>query len=56
MFRQKEIEELDDFFKNLKDRKETCVYFYRINGYNQQISEFIQKYYETARRTGVSDF
>lgn len=53
MFRQKEIEELDDFFKNLKDRKETCVYFYRINGYNQQISEFIQKYYETARRTGV---
>ena len=54
MFRHQKIQNLDDFFKNLSDRG-TCqdIYFYRINGYTEEIEQFIRKYYETARRRGV---
>lgn len=54
MFRHQKIQNLDDFFKNLSDRG-TCqdIYFYRINGYTEEIEHFIRKYYETARRRGV---
>ncbi len=54
MFRHQKIQNLDDFFKNLSDRG-TCqdIYFYRINGYTEEIEQFIWKYYETARRRGV---
>lgn len=53
MLEQKEIQGLDDFFLDLADRKEKGVYIYRINGYNEQILAFIQKYYEAARMSGI---
>lgn len=53
MFEHKKIQNLDDFFVELNSRREKGVYFYRINGFNQQIKDFVIKYYEEARRTGV---
>ncbi len=29
------------------------MYFYRINGYTEEIGQFIQRYYEAARLSGV---
>lgn len=54
MFRHQKIQKLDDFFRNLSDRG-TCqdIYFYRINGYSEEIDRFIRKYYKNARRRGV---
>ena len=53
MLRRTSIERLDDYFIDLGKRKNKGIYFYRINGYNRQIHEFIQRYYETARLSGV---
>lgn len=53
MFEHRKIQELDDFFRELNNRREKGVYFYRINGYNGKIDSFIRKYYETARLSGV---
>ena len=53
MLRRTSIEKLDDYFIDLGKRKNKGIYFYRINGYNCQIHEFIQRYYETARLSGV---
>ena len=53
MLKHVEIRQLNDFFKKLGEREKKGVFFYRINGYNSQIDEFIQKYYETARSIGV---
>lgn len=53
MFEHRKIQELDDFFKGLDCRKEKGVYFYRINGYNEEVACFIRKYYEAARLKGV---
>ena len=53
MLEHVEIRQLNDFFKKLGEREKKGVFFYRINGYNSQIDEFIQKYYETARSIGV---
>lgn len=53
MFEHRKIQELDDFFKGLDCRKEKGVYFYRINGYNEEVARFIRKYYEAARLKGV---
>ena len=53
MFEHKKLVGLDDFFKNLDARPEKGVYFYRICGYNEQVSEFIKKYYDAARTSGV---
>lgn len=54
MFKHQKIQALEDFFKNLSDRRSReDVYFYRINGYTQEIRQFIRTYYETARRRGV---
>lgn len=47
------IRNLDDFFVNLNDRSSKGVFFYRINGYNKEICEFIKKYYNAARTAGV---
>ncbi len=47
------IEALNDFFKGLGDRKGKGVFFYRINGYNEDIDKFIREYYEAARKSGV---
>ena len=53
MFEHKKISRLNDFFTELAGRQEKGVFFYRINGFNDEISQFIQKYYEAARASGV---
>ena len=53
MLNHVKIEVLDDFFRGLADRKTKGVYFYRINGYNENIDKFIRDYYEAARKSGV---
>ena len=53
MLERKKIKDLNDYFLKLEERKEKGVYFYRINGYSEEVGEFIKKYYDTARRTGV---
>lgn len=49
----KKIQNLEDFFTELNARRESGVYFYRINGYNPAVHDFIRRYYETARNSGV---
>ncbi|MBD5546831.1 MAG: hypothetical protein HDQ97_05480 [Lachnospiraceae bacterium] len=53
MLEHKKIRNLSDYFVELNSRQNKGVYFYRINGYSEEISEFIKKYYDVARRTGV---
>lgn len=53
MFEHKKIEKLDDFFLELGNRPEKSIYFYRINGFNHEIEQFINRYYQDARMTGV---
>lgn len=48
-----EICSLGDYFVELSGRKSRGVYFYRINGYSEEIDAFIKKYYDAARKTGV---
>ena len=53
MFEHKALGSLDDYFLEYGKRREQGVYFYRINGYNDNIRNFLTRYYEEARRTGV---
>ncbi len=53
MFEHKKISGLDDFFMELSRRAGKGIFFYRINGYTQEIEAFIKKYYEAARKSGV---
>ena len=53
MFEQKALDSLDDFFLEYGKRREQGIYFYRINGYNDSVREFLVRYYEEARRAGV---
>lgn len=53
MLEHKKIQYLDDYFVELNSRKEKGVYFYRINGCSEEVRNFIKKYYDVARRTGV---
>jgi len=53
MFAHVKIKNLDDFFAERDSRPAKGVYFYRINGYTEEIGQFIQKYYEAARLSGV---
>ena len=53
MLEHKKIQNLSDYFVELNSRQDKGVYFYRINGYSEEIGEFIKKYYDVARRTGV---
>lgn len=47
------IRNLDDFFTDLDKRNSKGVFFYRINGYSEEIYRFIKKYYNAARTAGV---
>ncbi len=49
----KKLNSLDDFFLPLSKRKETGIYFYRFNGFSDEIKTFLNKYYETALKSGV---
>ncbi len=53
MFEHKTIRNLDDFFLKYAERPQRCTFFYRINGYNDEIADFLMKYYEAARDSGV---
>lgn len=53
MFEHKTLQSLEDYFKELNNRQEKGVFFYRINGYNEEIRNFIQRYYEASRQHGV---
>lgn len=53
MLERGKLDKLEDYFIDLSKRKGKGVYFYRINGYNQQIHAFIKRYYEAARHSGV---
>lgn len=53
MLKRVEITNPDEYFIDLGKRREKGVYFCRINAYNRQIHDFIQRYYESARLKGV---
>jgi len=53
MLEHKKIQNLNDYFLDLNSRQNKEVYFYRINGYSEEIGEFIKKYYDVARKSGV---
>lgn len=53
MLEHKKIQSLNDYFVELNSRQNKGVYFYRINGYSEEVNDFIKKYYDVARRTGV---
>lgn len=53
MFEHRKIQNLNDFFTELDKRREKGVYFYRINGFHEEIDRFIRRYYEAARTSGV---
>ncbi len=53
MFEHKILQNLNEYFLDLNQRSGKGVYFYRFNGYSEEIKFFIQKYYESARLTGV---
>ena len=53
MFECERLERLEDFFTGFAARPSKGVYFYRINGYSEQIRRFLIRYYQEARRSGV---
>ena len=53
MLQQTELTKLDDYFLPLSGRSRKGIYFYRLNGYNEGVRQFIVKYYEAARKNGV---
>lgn len=53
MFEHKTLQDVNDYFVELRARSHKGVYFYRIDGYNDLIKKFILEYYESARLSGV---
>lgn len=53
MFEHKILQNLDEYFLDLNRRGGNSVFFYRFNGLNGEVRQFIQRYYEAARLTGV---
>ena len=43
MLEHKKIQNLSDYFVELNSRREKGVYFYRINGYSEEVGEFIKE-------------
>ena len=54
MLEHKKIQNLSDYFVELNSRREKGVYFYRINGYSEEVGEFIKKYYDCLLYTSPS--
>ena len=52
-FKHMKIQSLDDFFVPLSGRSEKGIYFYRFNKTSDKIDEFMYKYYNAARKSGV---
>lgn len=53
MLKHDKLRRLDDCFLELDKRPVRAVYFQRICGYNREIGDFILKYYQAARTSGV---
>ncbi len=53
MLNHVKLQSLSDYFIELDKRPNRGVYFYRINGYSKDIEDFIKKYYDAARKSGV---
>ena len=53
MLQQIRQSRLDDIFLELGKRPTRGVYFTRISGYNSEVHDFLVRYYETARLSGV---
>ncbi len=53
MFEHKKLENLVEYFYDLNQRQYKNVFFYRINGYSEEICSFLQQYFEAARQYGV---
>lgn len=53
MFGRAKLQRLEDYFLTLEQRDGRGIYFYRINGYNEEVDAFIRRYYEEARSGGV---
>lgn len=53
MYNCVELKSLEDYFKDYNQREQKGVYFYRITKYNEKIRNFIEKYLEAARISGV---
>lgn len=53
MFEHQRLQKLEDYFVILDQRRERGIYFYRINGCNEAIREFLGLYYEAAGKNGV---
>ncbi len=53
MSERRRIRSLDDYFLELNGRQDQGVYFYRINGYSEEIRRFIKRYYDAARKSGA---
>lgn len=53
MLERKKIHQPDDYFLEIGQRPECGVYFCRICGYSSMIDNFILKYYEAAKKSGV---
>ncbi len=53
MLEHRKPEHLQDYFRKLSERKQKGIYFCRLNGYNEEIDNFIEQYYEKARQSGA---
>ncbi len=53
MVRQARLEKLNDFFSPLSARREKGVFFCRIAGCSDEVTAFLLRYFDAARRTGV---
>ena len=54
MFEHKKIQDLNDYFLQLDKRSQKGVFFYRVYGYNDDVYNFILKYFQVAHKNGVS--
>lgn len=53
MFEHKPLQDLTEYFQDLSKRGSGGVFFYRLNGYSNEIGTFVKAYFEAARLTGV---
>lgn len=53
MYTQVEINNIQDFFTGEESRPKKGVYFYRINGYTEEIGGFVRKYFQAASQCGM---
>ena len=53
MFQLAELTQLNDCFRPLSQRGGARAYFLRIAAYSGDVAEFLRRYYEAARRSGV---